>query len=145
MSSPLKLFKLVRKLSGIIYKLIHATSFLIVEKLKDIKIIECLNILKSLFPSLKLWISLQSKLLASQQKETVWGADFTIFKSLPLLWAMLGEISREIAKQRIGITFSETYNDIFSILNIWKEFSMGSIGIIFNNKSWDSEVNLLIF
>ena len=97
---------------------------LIIEKLKDVKLLDCLTILKSLFPILRLWIDVK---LEYSWLSVPWASGITIIKCIPHLWVLLGEVSREISKNRIGITFAETSNDILSILYLWRELSILSI------------------
>ena len=86
------------QLSGCLYKRVHTLSLIIIEKLKDAKVQECLNLLQKLIPACNLWIDLTKK---TNRADSVWAADITVLKSLPIIWALLGEVCREISKGRI--------------------------------------------
>merc|ERR1711871_13141 len=113
------------QLSGCLYKRVHTLSLIIIEKLKDAKVQECLNLLQKLIPACNLWIDLTKK---TNRADSVWAADITVLKSLPIIWALLGEVCREISKGRGFMTPAEISSETAYIVEKWKELSFTSLG-----------------
>jgi hypothetical protein len=96
---------------------------LVIERLKDAKVVEALKILQDIIPPCELWIQMRSELMG--ELDSSWAADIAVYKSIPLLWALLGEICREISKKG---NWEDAARDISHILGVWRRLSLTSIG-----------------
>ena len=117
------------QLSGCFYKRVHTLSLIIVEKLKDTRVQECLNLLQKLIPACSIWVDMIKKAKGYSN----WAADVTVMESLPIVWALLGEVCREISNGRGFVTPSEASFEIMYIVEKWKELSLASLGFSFSD------------
>lgn len=103
-----------------LHKIVHTSSLLIVERLKDAKVVDALKILLSVTPSCELWIQMRGNI-----NTTSWAADTTVYRCIPVLWAILGEISREMSKKG---NWEDATVDLSSVLSTMRKLSISSIG-----------------